>query len=187
MKTLFSFFVYFTISGLLLIGCGGSQEEEPELSGSFGNGKGGTAVNTSTLNTFNLTKTSNETIGSLQYDRSYFVSQESANGTLTITDNQTLTMMAARFSGRADTACRFLAAQLARDEDYDIIADGERTNANRLEFYQVNLTRGSNLHQRYYCSKIKDNAGTLIAAKSTSAGTLDSLQVHYVLNSVKKK
>ena len=40
MKTLFSFFVYFTISGLLLIGCGGSQEEEPELQGRNGSSPG---------------------------------------------------------------------------------------------------------------------------------------------------
>lgn len=167
----------------LLPGC--AMEPEDELSGPFGPGAGGPAVPQGAVRTVALTTAGGAPMGSLQYDDGYFAAAPVPE-TLVVLDSgapDAVTLAVTRITGRPDTPCRFSAALLARDEGYTILASGDRTNANGLEFHQVNLVRGST-YQRFYCTGLRSDAGIQISGRSLGGNRLGTLQVHFVLNSV---
>ena len=168
-----------------LAGCGDTPKDQ--LSGSLGNGSGGPALS-GTPATLPLTKPSGEQIGQVQYDPAYFVPAPATGDSTTeavlanLTDQVLVTLV--RFSGaRADTPCRFQAATLARDENYDIGDFGTRTNSLGQEMYQVNVAKPGSA-QTLYCALLRDNSGVLVDVTATGPAQLGWLQVLYVINSI---
>lgn len=168
----------------VLIGAGCAPEKKDELSGPFGPGAGGPAVPQGAVQTLPITTGDGTPIGSLQYDDGYFA-QTPVTGMLYVLTNATdnVSLAIGRITGRPDTPCRYDAAIQARDDGYTILASGDRTNANGLEFHQVNLVKGA-IEQRFYCTELYNHVGIQIDGISLTAGALDWEQVHFVLNSV---
>ena len=166
-------------------GC--APEEDPELSGSFGSGDNGTAVNADTVVEQTLSTSSGTEIGSISYDSSYFVDvsdgEESEAALTLVSAVDALALSGSTISGRPDTPCRFTAAIMARDEDFEILRSGDRTNSTGLDFHQVDLSNGQ-LYRSVYCATLKSEIGILILAEGDGANLLTSEQTLYVLNSI---
>lgn len=178
----------FLLVFFVLVGCS-SEEEDPELEGPFGAGTGGTAVDTNSVQSFTLTKISGASIGMISYDSSHWADTTSSiTGSnslyLSLLSSDPISISLTRITGsRADTPCRFQAAVLARDNDYEILKSGDRTNSKGLDFHQVNLRKDST-YLRFYCTTVSSNVGVLISATATTESHLDYLQLHHILNSV---
>ncbi len=169
----------------------GCEEEEDELSGPFGPGAGdGPIVTPSALQDL---KASDDTtvFGAFQYDDGYWDDKSAAEN---ITDPElylfwddptfpSLILSFTRISGRPDTPCRYEAAIIARDYGYTILASGDRTNSQGLDFHQVNLSKGTDYYH-LYCATVSGNLGVKITGISLGANKLGNEQVHYILNSV---
>lgn len=174
--------------GLLFLLTSCKEAPEPDISGEFGNGNGGTAVGTTQAER-NITKTSGEVIATYKYDATYFLEIYSAassadNSFLVLTDigAEGLTIAFSRIYGRPDTACRYLAALLARDEEFEIDLVGERENTQGIEFYQVEVHKGAD-YRGMYCAELKDEVGVAMTVQATSKAMLAYQQTYSVLNS----
>lgn len=174
---------------VLLSGC---EEEEDELSGPFGPGVGGTAAPAAgTGITEPLNDSGGSVFGGFEYDGGYWMDYSILLGAVDpvlfifgdTAGTDDLTLILTRISGRPDTPCRFEAAILARDQNYTILASGDRTNDQGLEFHQVNLSKGSE-YLNLYCATVSGNLGVKITGISLSGNKLRYEQVHFILNSV---
>lgn len=167
-----------------LAGCG--AEEEPELSGRFGDGSVGTAVDVDAVETASIRTSSGTAIGSYAYDANYFsdeTDEDSEAAVLLVSESDGLVVRGSTISGRPDTPCRFSAAVMARDDDFDIRDAGERSNSQGLDFYQVNLKRGST-YRSVYCATLQGDLGVFLLAEAEGGSLLKSRQLRYVLNSI---
>jgi hypothetical protein len=175
---------------LLALALGGAacqEEKKPELSGHFGPGSGGPALSGATA-TVPLTKADGQVVGYADYDPLLFVPLGAlAPGQIeNLADvPNTLAIGITRISGRPDTPCRFQAALLARDQDFDILESGDRKNDQNLDFHQVNLKKG-NARLSLFCAALHSNVGVLLQVLTDSPGKIDWVEVHAVLNSVRK-
>jgi hypothetical protein len=174
--------------GLLLAlgGCGTATKDE--LEGAIGAGSTGPDVNTATVQTVSLTDGVGRPVGTLDYDGSYFTPvYTGAEGEALqfAFANQTdlILFSATRIVGRPDTPCRFSGALLARDENYEIQASGERTNDQGLKVYQVSLEQGP-LRRNFYCATLRDNLGAELEVAAATPEGQQSIQIHYVLNTL---
>jgi hypothetical protein len=190
----------------LLPGC---AEEEPELKGELGPGSGGPDVDANFVAGHDWTDPDGDSIGMFEWDASQFLhfhpdpEDESlhvvanvapevlladlADGSLDELQDDEVVMLMSRIVGRADTPCRFQAALLARDEDYEITASGDRRNDQKLELHQVNLHNNAiPAHQRFYCFQLRDPFGIDINVITRGRESQDWEQVFYLLNSVDK-
>ncbi|MCH8883138.1 MAG: hypothetical protein IIA41_06525 [SAR324 cluster bacterium] len=169
---------------------GGCMAMEDELDGPLGPGQGGPTVDTAALEQHDLTAADGQIIGVLQFDPGYYFHfhfrpypmADVRHILATITGDVLLTIT--RIVGRPDTPCRFQAAVLARDEGYEILGSGDRTNDRGLEFHQVNLENERlPAAQRFYCAKLHQRIGVQISVFSVLEEVQEYLQVHFVLNS----
>ena len=168
---------------LLLASCAPPSDIQ-ELSGPFGPGSGGPTVNTGALVTQPITS-GGLPLGSLDYDSTYFTPIPTGSEVVMLAGGAGAVMLSvAPISGRPDTPCRFQAALLARDHGYAILAAGDRTNAQGLDFHEVDLGPGADF-QRFYCTELRSNLGVLINGISKPTNALGIEQVHLVLNSVR--
>jgi hypothetical protein len=175
------------LAAMFLTAC--AEDPKPELSGHFGPGSGGPLV-TGPFLTVPITKSSGTVVGYADYDDSYLVglgpgSTSEFENLVDDATGSTIGVNLSRITGRPDTPCRFQAAILARDEDYEILKSGDRKNSHELDFYQVNLRKGA-LHLSLFCVSLRDEIGAAIQVITGSAALIDSLQVHYILNSIRK-
>ena len=176
----------------------GCMAMEDELDGPLGPGQGGPAVDTAALEQHNLTAADGQIIGVLQFDPGYYFHihcdpDDFTNCQLESTGDVVHVLAAitgdvqlaiTRIVGRPDTPCRFQAAVLARDEGYEILGSGDRTNDRGLEFHQVNLENERlPAAQRFYCAKLHQRIGVQISVFSVLEEVQEYLQVHFVLNS----
>ena len=74
---------------------------------------------------------------------------------------------------------------LARDDGYTIQKSGPRKNDQGLDFYQVNLKNGAT-HVSVFCTSLHDNVGVIVTVTADANAPIDTLQVHYLLNSIRK-
>ncbi|MCZ6554009.1 MAG: hypothetical protein O7A67_09455 [SAR324 cluster bacterium] len=177
---------------------GGCIAMEDELDGPQGPGQGGPTVDTAALEQHDLTTAAGQIIGVLQFDPGYYFHihcdpDDFTNCQLESTGDFVHTLAAitgdvqlaiTRIVGRPDTPCRFQAAVLARDEGYEILGSGDRTNDRGLEFHQVNLENERlPAAQRFYCAKLHQRIGVQISVFSVLEEVQEYLQVHFVLNS----
>jgi hypothetical protein len=180
--------VVLALSALLALAACEEEDDDPRP---FGPGSGGPEAGASTMPAI-LSNTASESIGALRYDGGHFT----ATGPTTPTEAnlRILRLVAADgtelvlslIAGRPDTPCRFTAATAARDEGYTLIGDGEdRLNEAGLEFHEVRMQRGS-VHVRLACVQLAGLHGVQVAVGSTSAGQLETRQVHYVLNAIRR-
>ncbi|MCH7478241.1 MAG: hypothetical protein IIA14_09070 [SAR324 cluster bacterium] len=179
------------LAGALLTGCG--KEEDSELPETFGPGSGGPQANSAAGVTFEFTNAAGTPIGAMTYDGSFFAdvtaTLPTTNGLFLVLSTPPaltgagLTLRFLRFTGRADTACRFRAAVLARDQGYTILQSGDRLNSRGLEFHQVDLARGG-AGLSLFCVSLRERVGLMVRGEAPSPATLGNLQVHAVLNSI---
>ncbi len=171
--------------GLAAAAC--QPDPKPELKGHLGPGSGGPAI-VGPPATIDIAKANGEVVGYADYDAAnllplgpaapdHFESLVDATGTVL------LQLM--RISGRADTPCRFQAALLARDQGFDIQKSGERKNDQDLDFAQVNLEKDG-VWLSLFCTTLRSEIGVLVQVVADSAEKIDWVQVHYVLNTVRK-
>ncbi|MFH2130890.1 MAG: hypothetical protein ABIK68_11015 [bacterium] len=165
------------------------EAPEPDITGQFGSGSGGTTVS-GAQNRRNITKTSGEVIATYAYDAAYFVEIYSAAVStdpifLALADIQGegLSLVISRIYGRPDTACRYVAALLARDEGFEIDLTGERENTLGIAFYQVEVHKGSD-YRGLFCAELKDDIGVSLAVRATARAMLASEQIYFILNSL---
>lgn len=174
-------------AGLLLMAAGCATEEQSELSGRFGPGKGGPPVDESAVETQDLYTSGGTRFGRVSYDASYFSNSTAEAGEDTplllgsVVD--ALIVQGSTISGRPDTPCRFTAARMARDEGFDILGSGDRSNSRGVDFHQVNLRRGGT-YTSVYCATLRGKVGIMLLAEGDD-DLLGSRQMHYVLNSVR--
>lgn len=170
----------------LLAACG--EEPEEELSGRFGPGSGGPPL-AGTHNTLAITKASGVPVGYADYDTAMDalgpVSDDEFENLVDDPLTTTLAVTLSRITGRPDTPCRFQAAILARDEEYQILESGSRENDHGLDFYQVNLKNGDT-RLSLFCATLRDDIGVAVRVIAPSAALIGSQQVHYILNSIRK-
>lgn len=173
---------------LALAGCG--ENPKPELSGHFGPGSGGPVV-TGPILTVPITKSSGTVVGYADYDSSFFdvaLGATSSSEFENLTDDPvapTIGVTLSRITGRPDTPCRYQAAILARDDGYDIGKSGDRENDRNLDFYEVDLKKGA-VHVSLFCVTLGDQVGTAVQVLTSDATLIHSLQVHYLLNTIRK-
>ncbi|HEX7929238.1 MAG TPA: hypothetical protein VF678_16705 [bacterium] len=178
------------VAVLLLSACGEEQKEEG-LHGHFGPGQG-TPPAGPAFTTIDITKESGSVVGKVDYDATFFattIPPAASEEFGTLADNATpptIVVTLIRITGREDTPCRFQAAVLARDQDYDILESGARENSHSLDFYQVNLKKGSQ-HLSLFCATLGDDVGTAIQVTTQSAALIKSSQVNYILNTTRKE
>ncbi len=167
----------------LLAAC--KEAPEPDLTGEFGNGSDGTAVS-GTPSLAEITDTGSGVIATYKYDPIFFTAFPGVDPIfLILTDNggEGISVVTSRIYGRPDTACRYLAALMARDEDFEIDLTGDRENAQGIEFYQVEVHKGS-IYRGLFCADLKNNIGVSITVQGTSKTMLSYEQIYYILNSV---
>ena len=192
------------VCAVLLPGACNEQAEE-ELKGKIGPGEGGPAVSDTPSEHF-VRNSASQIIGLYRYDDSFFLhdhpdpDNESLHVLATLTLVEIIVDLAddgelngltgsdtvifiTRIIGRPDTPCRFQAAVQARDEGFEILASGDRSNDQNLDFHQVNLSKGT-IHQRFYCTKLRQNLGVAFNVFTAAAEVQEYLQVHSLLNSV---
>lgn len=174
---------------LPLAGCG-SEEEEDALAGPFGEGAGGTAVDAGQVVLHPFTNSVGETPGAMEYDSSYFfaVADPAGSSAISLTNSAPpagdgTALAVVPIVGRADTACRYLAAVMMRDQGYEFVAAGERINNNELEFYQVDII-AAEVPVSLFCAIFRDNQGVMIQATAPGWEPLGYLQMHFLLNSL---
>jgi hypothetical protein len=172
----------------LLAACAEAPEEE--LSGKFGPG-GAPPPADGPYSTIAITKASGTIVGYADYDNDYFTPTGAASSGEfeNLVDNPvaaTLAITLSRITGRPDTPCRFQAAILARDEGYQILQSGARENDRHLDFYQVNL-KGGAIRLSLFCTTLWDEVGVAVRVIAPSAELIGSQQVHYLLNSIRKR
>ena len=177
-----------TLIGIVFLLTTCKDAPKPDITGEFTDGNGGTAVSETRLER-NITNTSGDVIATYQYDATYFIEIYSATSNadstlLALTDigGEGLSLVTSRIYGRPDTACRYLAALMARDENFEIDLTGERENAGGIEFYQVELHNGS-VYRGLYCAELKNNTGVAISVQATSWAMLAYKQIYFILNS----
>lgn len=172
------------IGAPLLAGCL-PEETDPRP---FGPGNGSPVMGTSPTA---LLDTNGNTIGSLDYNNSYFtlglpnftLPADPEMGVITSPPNG-IGLLVSLIAGRPDTPCRFAAAMLARDEGYTILGDGEdRINDQGVEFHEVWLSGPSEL--RFDCAQLTGNLGVMVQAQAASSSLLKTSEVHFVLNSIR--
>ena len=172
----------------LLFSC--APPPEDELEGALGPGSGGDMVGTNLVSK-DVTKADATVIGTLNYDGDYFTEIPSTDPSadspllysLVGTTQTSLSLVFIRILGRPDTACRYQAALLARDEEYTIDESGLRTNDDDLEIYQVNVHKGST-YKSFFCTELKNNNGLSITITGASKAETSYLQVYAILNSI---
>jgi hypothetical protein len=157
------------------------------LRGHFGPGAGGPPLSGATAS-IALTKSNGEPVGQADYDPMEFapLGPAAADQFENLAEaTGTLGIALSRITGRPDTPCHFQAALLARDQGYEILASGTRKNDQALEFSQVNLAHGGT-GLSLFCATLRDEVGVLIEVLADSPEKIDWVQVHYLLNSVRK-
>ncbi len=129
--------------------------EEEESASVLGDGSGGTATG-SNLVAHNITKATGGIIANYQYDGDVFVElysgTSSADTVFQILSDITssgISITISRIIGRSDTACRYQAAVLARDLDFDIEDTALKTNKNGIEFYLVQVQKADDYRNLY--------------------------------------
>jgi hypothetical protein len=172
----------------LALGSAACQEEKKAgLSGRFGPGSGGPALS-GTLATVPLTKVDGGVVGYADYDALVFLplGAQGADQIENLADApDNLSIGISRISGRPDTPCRFQAALLARDQDFDILDSGDRKNDQNLDFHQVNLKHGA-ARLSLFCTALHSNVGVLVQVLADDAAKVDWVEVHALLNSIRK-
>lgn len=173
----------------LLAGCMPAPPQE-ELDGPIGPGEGGTPVSESTVETLPLLTPAGTTLGEFDLDTGYWETTFTGGEEDPLyygfeNGDDGLVMALLRISGRPDTPCRFDAAILARDEGFTILAAGDVTNDQGLEFHQVNLENGD-VAQRFFCVELLNHLGVQFSITGVVAETVSYEQVHYVLNAVRE-
>jgi len=175
------------LAALLLTGCSDNKQVEDKLKGKFGPGSGGPALSGAS-SPLTLTKADGGAVGTSDYDPAEFA-QVGATETDQIDTlaeaTGTLTIAVLRIAGRPDTPCHFQAALLARDDGYKILASGDRKNDLGVKFNQVNLKNGG-AYVSLFCAELSGNSGALFYVLTDSADKIDWMQVHFILNSVRK-
>jgi len=185
-----------------------AQPEEEQLHGKIGKGSGGPEIDETRLVPHSWTGPKGNKIGTFSYDESVFLHYhpDPDNDALHIVANVTpdvlladladddiinnisageVLMIMTRTAGRPDTPCRFQAALLARDQQYEILASGDRKNSGELELHQVNLSNKKlSASQRFYCFLLKDPYGVQINIITADEEHQDWREVLRVLNSV---
>lgn len=178
------------LAGVFLTACGEDDDAPPRP---FGPGSGGPPL-ANPIQSRELLDTGGRAFGSVQYHNS------TNNFTPVVAFHQpsesdaTMALLAASdgvqlgfslISGRPDTPCRFTAALLARDEGYAILGDGaDRINDAGVVFHEVWLVRGSEW-VRLACAQLDGLRGVQVLAQSPAGNRLETLQVHFVLNSIR--
>ena len=172
---------------LLLVAC--SDVPEEETASAMGNGSGGRSTGLN-LVTRDITKVSGEVIATYQYDGDVFTEIFSAASTaetifLILTDitGSDISITSARIIGRPDTACRYQAAVLARDQNFEIEDTTLKTNASGIEFYHVSIRKSAD-YRDLYCASLSDQIGVSFTITASSAEFLRYQQVYFLLNSV---
>ena len=173
---------------LALGGCGGPQEQD-ELKGPFGTGSVGPAVVPGAIVTVPFTTSEGRAYGQGNFDGAYFLPTAAPDPTAGFfgalaNAGDGIALSVVRIVGRPDTPCRYRAALMARDEGFDIDASGDRTNAAGIDFHQVNL-QGNGQFVSLYCAKLAENAGVQVAAVNGHVAFRDSIQLAFVLNSIR--
>jgi hypothetical protein len=174
-----------TLFGIVFLLTACQEEPEADLTGEFGNGSGGTAVS-ETQALAEITNKSGDVIATYKYDTDFFDAfpgDDPVFQLLSDTGDEGIFLLIARIFGRPDTACRYMAAVMARDENYEIDLTGERENAQAIEIYQVELHQGS-IHRGLFCADLIDNIGISISVQSTSKAILSYEQIYFILNSI---
>lgn len=181
-------YLFLLICCVTLFACSDIAEEE-ETASLLGNGSGGVAVSANLI-TRDITKSSGELIGTYQYDGDVFLEVFSAASSaetvfLILSDitGSTITVTAGRIIGRPDTACRYQAAVMARDLDYEIEDTALKKNAEDIEFYKVSVSK-SGAYVDLYCATLSDQIGVSFIVSSSSVEAPQFQQVFSLLNSV---
>lgn len=179
------------LAAALLAGCGELDDDPPPRP--LGPGSGGDPLTGSTQ-TVTLRDTTGAAFGQVTYDDGHFaVALPFGPGRPTETDPTIGALQAADgvslgfvlIAGRPDTPCRFEAALAARDEGYTILGDGEdRINDVNVTFHEVWLARGAEW-VRLDCAQLNGQRGVQVVAQSPSGNALETVQVHFVLNSIR--
>ena len=175
---------------LLALALGGAacqEQKKPGLSGRFGPGSGGPALS-GTMTTVPLTNADGGVVGYAEYDALLFLplgalGADQIENLADVPDN--LAIGISRITGRPDTPCRFQAALLARDQDFDILDSGDRKNDQDLDFHQVNLQHGG-ARLSLFCTALHSNVGVLVQVLTDAAAKIDWVTVHALLNSIRK-
>ncbi|MCP4754593.1 MAG: hypothetical protein GY866_27230 [Proteobacteria bacterium] len=182
-----SVILLFAVFGLVLFSC--QEVPDEDLEGALGVGVGGPTVGAG-LVAKNLTKSNGEVIATYRYDGAYFLEMYGASSSAdtvfqSLVDFQGdgIQLSLLRSVGRPDTACRYQAALLARDEDFEIDLTGDRENTNGIDVYQVEIHKASDF-RGFFCSELKDGIGVLVAVQASSKDALGYEQIYFVLNSI---
>jgi len=174
-----------TLFGIVFLLTTCQETPETDLTGEFGNGTGGTTVSETQALT-EITNTSSGVIATYKYDTEFFDAFSGDDPVFQLLSDkggEGISLLTARIFGRPDTACRYVAAVMARDEDFEIDLTGERENAQGIEFYQVELHQGS-IYRGLYCADLKDNFGISVSVQATSKAMLSYEQIYFILNSI---
>jgi hypothetical protein len=170
----------------LVTGCGNGKQTDT-LEGPIGPGTGGPS-NLGVTTPLSLTKPDGTVMGTLSYDAGFFnpnigPSDPVQFGTLTTAPGTNITITMTHISGRIDTPCRFNAAVLARDQDYEIGSTGFVSNQLGLQLYQVNFDSGP-LAARLFCASLQDNVGLQFMITADIPAKVTWLETYSVMNSV---
>jgi hypothetical protein len=189
MKRISFFCCLIALTGWLLLTSCADPVDETESAVAIDDGAGGIAAG-SNLSTQELTKATGEVIATFQYDADVFVplqvaasSEESLRWVLGDLSGSGLTVAITRIAGRSDTACRYQAAVLARDHEFEIDDPGWKINANDIRYYWVRVQRPAD-DRDLYCAELVDRIGFAIIVSGQQPLSLNYRQVHFLLNSL---
>jgi len=173
----------------LLSGCGGGTDLKETPKGDLGTGSTGPSLS-STQSTQTLAAPDGTWIGSLTLDLGYFTPLYSAAGptddlyALLASSQSSLQLSLVRILGRPDTACRYQAALLARDQGFTTGDAGFKTNQQGLELYQARASNNADFRV-FTCAKIKGQVGVILSAQASSAADLEAIPFYGLLHSLK--
>ena len=173
----------------LLAGCGGGSDLKETPKGDLGSGSTGPSLS-STQSTQVLTAADGTPIGSLTLDLGYFTPLYFATGptddlfALLASSQSSLQVSLVRILGRPDTACRYQAALLARDQGFTTGEAGYKTNQQGLELYQARASKDADFRV-FTCTKLKDQLGVILSAQANSAAELEAIPFYGMLHSLK--
>jgi hypothetical protein len=175
---------------LLPAGCGNLKKDDGDPI-PLGPGSGGLAV-TNPSAPQDIPGTTSSRIGTFQFDSDYFLfsaqtptTDDTSAGQLVDRVGDNLLLQLGLIYGRADTPCRFHAALSARDDGFTIEGDTtKRLNDLGVVFYEVLLYKAGEF-RRFDCAELSGNAGVEVLSDSGPNDLVGTLQVHFVLNSIR--
>ncbi|MDT8447400.1 MAG: hypothetical protein RRB13_10965 [bacterium] len=174
----------------VLAGCGAVSGPEEQPKSALGTGSYGTDVS-SQVTQVTVTDSLGKTVGHFEYDSQQFTplyqASDASDGLRVIlsAESGALQVTAAKSLGRADTACRYQVALLARDQDFELGLAGWKTNPQGLDVYWASANRTDD-YRAFYCALLSDTAGVAIQAQATDAQRLEAKILMALLGSLTK-